>query len=95
MIWVILVGIFAVIVFFAFRKAKSYGVASNALLAEHMLVYIELVQENPFTKQLRDAVITVWQNGSNRNISEKDVIESFNRQERIVNLLELQSIDLL
>lgn len=54
----------AVVALFLLKKMlpspRKLGAATNALLAEHLLQHVEFVPENPFARELKQAVINVW-----------------------------------
>ena len=84
--YVILAVVAAIILKRLLFSSKQFGAAKNALLVEHQLRYIELVPQNPFTGELKDAVIRVLRVSGFPRITEEDVRDHFNRSTRIAQL---------
>lgn len=80
----------AVVVIIAIKKMipspKKLDAATNALLAEHLLQYVELVPENSFAKELRDKIVDVWRLSGFPSIKDSAVAESFNNESRFAQL---------
>lgn len=88
--WVIYAAA-AVLVFFALKgllpNPFELNTATNALLAEHLLQFVELVPENTFAAELRDRVIVVWRRVSGQEDLPPDrAAREFNSSQRIVQL---------
>lgn len=64
----------------------TLNAATNALLAEHFLQYVELVPENPFAKRLMDKIVDVWRLSGFPSIKDAAVAESFNNESRFAQL---------
>ena len=67
------------------HKAK-HAAATNALLAEHVLGYIEIVPENPFVGELKNAVVQVWRYSGFPNMTVDQVCDRFNSMTRFQQL---------
>lgn len=87
--WIIY-AVIAIALIFIFKRLlpspKSLNAATNALLAEHLLRRVELVQENQFAKELGEQIINVWRLSGFPNITDSAAIDSFNEESRFVQL---------
>jgi len=64
----------------------SYDAACNVLLAEHSLGLTELVKENPFARELADAIIEIFISSSGIRHNEESAIQRFNSENRVIQL---------
>lgn len=66
--------------------SQAYLAALNALLAEHDLGFIELVQENPFAAKLKEGVISAFRAGTRVRFEDDSWIARFNHSDRLLQL---------
>lgn len=90
MTWIVYLAV-AALIFVALRgllpSPLQLNAATNALLAEHLLQFVELVPENTFAAELRDRVIVVWSRISGKeNLPADRAAHEFNSSERVVQL---------
>jgi hypothetical protein len=90
MAWILYVIVAILLIAIIKRVFPSPGklsIATNALLAEHVLTMVELVPENPFTGRLKNTIVDVWRSGSGfSSMTEESIVERFNSEPRIVQL---------
>jgi hypothetical protein len=65
---------------------RKFSAAINALLAEHLLSYVELNPQNPYAKTLADAVVTAVKARAKKGFDEAAFIEQFNAAPRFTQL---------
>lgn len=72
------------------RKKDNSGQESNAgrnaILVEHFLDQVELVEENPFSKELGDKIVEVFRVSGFPNLREDVAYKDFNSEPRHVQL---------
>ncbi len=69
-----------------FFSSKRFNAAVNALLAEHLLGYVELAQQNPYAKTLGDAIVAGVAARTKKGFDRERFTEEFNAASRFTQL---------
>lgn len=87
MLWIVGFSI-AIIVFIVVLRGppRKFNSATNALLAEHVLRYIELVPENRTAQELKAEVLKVWRQSSAARVPDESIVKEFNDLPRTMQL---------
>ena len=65
---------------------RKFSAAINALLAEHLLTYVELTPQNPYAKTLGEAIVAAVKARARRRFDEAAFVEQFNAAPRFTQL---------
>ena len=69
-----------------FFPSTKLNAAINALLAEHLLSYVELAPQNPYAKSLADAMLTAVKSRAPKKFDGEQFTEEFNAAPRFTQL---------
>src|ERR1700680_2974502 len=69
-----------------FFSSTKLNAAINALLAEHLLSYVELAPQNPYAKTLADAMLTAAKSRAPKKFDAERFTEEFNVAPRFTQL---------
>jgi hypothetical protein len=66
--------------------STKFNAAVNALLAEHLLSYVELGPQNPYAKTLADAMLAATKARVRKGFDDSQFVETFNAAPRFTQL---------
>jgi hypothetical protein len=66
--------------------STKFNAAINALLAEHLLSYVELASQNPYAKSLADAMLAAARSRAPKTFDAARFVEEFNAAPRFTQL---------
>jgi hypothetical protein len=69
-----------------FFTSTKFNAAINALLAEHLLSYVELAPQNPYAKTLADAMLNAAKSRERKGFEAARFTEEFNAAPRFIQL---------
>jgi hypothetical protein len=69
-----------------FFPSKKFNAAVDALLAEHLLTYVELAPQNPYAKTLGGAIVSAVKTRTKKGFDAERFVEEFNAASRFTQL---------
>jgi hypothetical protein len=69
-----------------FLPSKKFNAAVNALLAEHLLTYVDLTPQNPYAKVLGEAIVAAVKTRTKKGFDAERLVEEFNAASRFTQL---------